>query len=67
MDDALGLAAQRGGEVAEHREALVGRLALDVAVVDLLRDDGEAYDHYAAGNWAGIVGPVRADMVTYAY
>ncbi|WP_309887786.1 hypothetical protein [Archangium sp.] len=32
-----------------------------------LRDDAEAYDHYAAGNWAGIVGPVRSDMVTYAY
>jgi hypothetical protein len=32
-----------------------------------LRDDGEAYDHYAAGNWAGIVGPVRADMAAYAY
>ncbi|MFY0525208.1 hypothetical protein ACN28I_19370 [Archangium gephyra] len=31
-----------------------------------LRDDGEAYDHYAAGNWAGIVGPVRTDMVNYA-
>ncbi|HEX8435487.1 hypothetical protein [Archangium sp.] len=31
-----------------------------------LRDDGESYDHYAAGNWAGIVGPVRNDMVTYA-
>ncbi|HEX5750353.1 MAG TPA: hypothetical protein VFZ09_29250 [Archangium sp.] len=32
-----------------------------------LRDDGESYDHYAAGNWAGIVGPVRADMAAYAY
>ncbi len=32
-----------------------------------LRDDGEAYDHYAAGNWAGIVGPVRVDIVNYAY
>jgi hypothetical protein len=32
-----------------------------------LRDDSEAYDHYAAGNWAGIVGPVRADMAAYAY
>ncbi|OJT23907.1 hypothetical protein BO221_18275 [Archangium sp. Cb G35] len=31
-----------------------------------LRDDGEAYDHYAAGNWAGIVGPVRTDMANYA-
>jgi hypothetical protein len=26
------------------------------------RDTGEAYDHYARGNWAGIVGRVRADM-----
>ena len=32
-----------------------------------LRDDNEAYDHYTAGNWAGIVGPVRADMAAYAY
>jgi hypothetical protein len=32
-----------------------------------LRDDGEAYDHYSDGAWSGIVGPVRADMATYAY
>jgi hypothetical protein len=32
-----------------------------------LRDDNEAYDHYAAGNWAGIVAPVREDVVKYAY
>lgn len=32
-----------------------------------LRDNSEQYNHYAAGNWAGIVGPVRQDMVTYAY
>ncbi|WP_257463466.1 hypothetical protein [Archangium lipolyticum] len=32
-----------------------------------LRDDGEAYNHYSSGNWSGIVGPVRADMATYAY
>jgi hypothetical protein len=31
-----------------------------------LRDDGESYDHHAAGNWAGIIGPVRSDVVTYA-
>ena len=31
-----------------------------------LRDDNESYNHYSAGNWAGIVGPVRADMATYA-
>jgi len=32
-----------------------------------LRDDGQAFNHYANGNWAGIVGKVREDMVTYAY
>lgn len=31
-----------------------------------LRDDNEAFDHYAAGNWAGIIGPVRVDMVNFA-
>lgn len=30
------------------------------------RDDGENYNHYAAGNWAGIIGPVRSYMATYA-
>ncbi|SEU34018.1 hypothetical protein [Stigmatella erecta] len=32
-----------------------------------LRDDAEAYNHHGAGNWAGIVGPVRADVVKYSY
>jgi hypothetical protein len=31
------------------------------------RDDGESYNHYANGNWGGIVGVVRNDVVTYAY
>ncbi len=30
------------------------------------RDDAQALDHYTAGNWAGIVSKVRADMATYA-
>lgn len=30
------------------------------------RDDNESLNHYVNGNWAGIVGPVRADMATYA-
>jgi hypothetical protein len=30
------------------------------------RDDGESYNHYSNGAWAGIVGVVRQDMVTYA-
>jgi hypothetical protein len=32
-----------------------------------LRDDGEIYGHSSEGNWAGIVGPVRADMAASAY
>ena len=32
-----------------------------------LRDDGESYNHYAAGNWAGIVGVVRSAVVNSAF
>lgn len=32
-----------------------------------LRDDSEAYNHYANGNWGGIVSKVREDVVKYAY
>ena len=30
------------------------------------RDDAEAYNHYANGNWQGIISVVRTDMVNYA-
>ncbi len=30
------------------------------------RDDGENYNHYTSGNWAGVVSVVRQDMVNYA-
>ncbi len=30
------------------------------------RDNSEAYNHYASGNWAGIISRARLDMVTYA-
>jgi hypothetical protein len=30
------------------------------------RDDAEALNHYASGNWAGIIGPVRTDVAKYA-
>lgn len=43
-----------------------GRAKWSYHTVDF-RDDGEDYDHHTAGNWAGIVSKVRADMVTYAY
>jgi len=32
-----------------------------------VRDDGENYNHYTSGSWAGIMSQVRQDMVTYAY
>lgn len=32
----------------------------------MLVDTGESYNHYANGSWGGIVGPMRADMVSYA-
>lgn len=32
----------------------------------MLRDDGEAYNHYSNGTWSGIVSKVRADVVAYA-
>ena len=31
-----------------------------------LRDSSEIYNHYASGNWAGIIAPARTDMVNYA-
>jgi hypothetical protein len=31
------------------------------------RDDGESYNHYTSGSWAGIMSLVRQDMVTYAF
>jgi hypothetical protein len=31
-----------------------------------LRDTNESYNHYSGGAWGGIVGPVRADMASFA-
>ena len=31
------------------------------------RDDSESLNHYANGNWGGVISKVRADMVTNAY
>lgn len=53
-DLTLGTAACEGGAVKWTNHTVY------------LRDDGEIYNHYAAGNWAGIIGPVRAFMVQYA-
>ena len=32
----------------------------------LFRDDNESYNHYANGNWQGIISVVRSAMVTNA-
>lgn len=53
-DLTLGTAANEGGRVKWTNHTVS------------LRDDGENYNHYANGNWAGIISPVRADMAIYA-
>ena len=42
-----------------------GRAKWSFHTVDF-RDDGETVNHYANGNWGGIVGKVRADVAAYA-
>jgi len=53
-DLTLGTAANEGGRAKWANHSVV------------FRDDGEAYNHYAAGNWAGIISKVREAMAAYA-
>lgn len=53
-DLTLGTAANQGGRAKWSYHSVK------------FRDDGEAVNHYTNGNWGGIVGRVRADMVTNA-
>ena len=53
-DLTLGTAANEGGSVKWNYHSVT------------FRDDAEAYNHYANGNWQGIISVVRADMVNYA-
>ena len=53
-DLALGTAANEGGSTKWHDHSVA------------FRDDGEAYNHYANGNWGGIVFVVRSAMVNGA-
>ncbi len=53
-DLTLGTAANEGGSVKWSNHSVV------------FRDDNEAYNHYANGNWQGIISVVRNDMVNYA-
>ena len=53
-DLTLGIAAAEGGRAKWTNHSVV------------FRDDNEAYNHYAAGNWAGIVGVVRNAVVNSA-
>lgn len=53
-DLTLGTAANEGGRAKWSYHSV------------MFRDDAEAYNHYANGNWGGIVSRVRADMVANA-
>lgn len=53
-DLTLGTAANEGGRAKWSYHSVV------------FRDDAEAYNHYASGNWQGIVGVVRNAMVNSA-
>ena len=50
----LGTAANQGGSVKWSNHSVA------------FRDDGEDYNHYANGNWAGIIGVVRAAVAVDA-
>jgi hypothetical protein len=52
-DLTLGTAANEGGSVKWNYHSVT------------FRDDAEAYNHYANGNWQGIISVVRPDVVTY--
>jgi hypothetical protein len=54
-DLTLGTAANEGGRAKWTNHSVA------------FRDDSEAYNHYASGNWAGIVGVVRNAVVNSAY
>ena len=53
-DLTLGTAANEGGSVKWSYHSVT------------FRDDGESYNHYASGNWLGIVSVVRSAMVSSA-
>lgn len=53
-DLTLGTAAAQGGRAKWSYHSVA------------FRDDGESVNHYAGGNWGGIVGKVRADMEAHA-
>jgi len=53
-DLTLGTSANQGGRAKWTNHSVA------------FRDDGETVNHYASGNWAGIISKVRADMVNNA-
>lgn len=54
-DLTLGIAAAEGGKAKWTNHSVV------------FRDDAEAYNHYGAGNWQGIIGVVRQAVVNSAF
>jgi len=72
-----GVAGSAGGSYCNPSDWLCNDLTLGTAANEggtakwsyhsvSFRDDGEAYNHYANGNWAGIVGVVRNAVVNSA-
>ncbi|MBB4845445.1 hypothetical protein HNP55_003995 [Paucibacter oligotrophus] len=72
-----GVSGSSGGSYCNPSDWLCNDLTLGTAAVEggrakwsnhsvVFRDDAEAYNHYTNGNWGGVVGKVRADMVTNA-
>lgn len=68
-----GISGSSGGSYCNPRDWFCNDLTLGTAPAEggrakwanhsvVFRDDGEALDHYTRGNWAGVVGRVRADM-----
>jgi hypothetical protein len=53
-DLTIGTSANQGGRAKWSNRSVV------------FRDDNEALNHYANGNWGGVISRVRADMVNYA-
>ena len=72
-----GIAGTSGGSFCNPADWLCNDLTLGTAAAQggkakwtnhsvKFRDDAEQKNHYTRGNWGGIVGVMRADMVTYA-
>lgn len=72
-----GISGSGGGSYCNPADWLCNDLTLGTAAAEggrakwtnhsvIVRDTGEAYNHYNAGNWQGIVGRMRSDVAAQA-